>query len=51
MIDVQCSGDCTTATTAGGFVGALVAAVGTAVVAVLALRASGEWRELQDRRR
>lgn len=51
LIDVQCTGECTTASTAGGVVGALAAAIGTAVVVVLALRASGEWRELQDRRR
>ncbi len=50
LVDVQCSGDCSTATSAGGLIGALAAAAGTAVVVVLVLRAMGEWRELQDRR-
>jgi hypothetical protein len=51
LVDVQCSGACTTPTSIGGVTGALVAAGGTAVVVVLGLRAMGEWRELQDRRK
>ncbi len=31
----------------GGFVGAVAAAAGTAVIAVLVLRAMGEWRQLR----
>lgn len=50
LVDVQCTGDCSTSTSVGGLVGALAAAGGTAVVVVLVLRAMGEWRELQDRR-
>lgn len=44
FVDLQCTGDCTTAAAIGAVVGALVAAAGTAVVAVLVLRAMGEWR-------
>lgn len=51
LVDVQCTGDCGTATALGGAVGAIVAAAGTAVVSVLVLRAMGEWRELQERQR
>ena len=34
----------------GAFVGAVVTAGGMSIVAVLVLRALGEWRELQDRK-
>jgi hypothetical protein len=47
VVDVQCNGDCSTPAAIGGFVGAVVGALGTAVVAVLALRAMGEWRTIQ----
>jgi hypothetical protein len=50
LVDVQCKGDCETPLGLGLFVGAVVTAGGTAIVAVLVLRALGEWRELQDRR-
>jgi hypothetical protein len=50
LVDLQCSGDCGTATGFGILVGSITAAAGTAVVAVLVLRAQGEWTELQDRR-
>ena len=50
LVDVQCSGACTTPTTIGLVVGALAAAGGTAIVAILVLRAMGEWREINDRR-
>ncbi len=48
FVDLQCTGDCGTASAIGAVVGALVAAAGTAVVAVLVLRAMGEWRATQD---
>ena len=51
LVDVQCTGSCTAAASTGGLVGAIAAAAGTAVVVVLVLRAMGEWRELQDKRR
>ncbi len=50
LVDVQCTGDCSSSTSIGGLIGALAAAGGTAIVVVLVLRAMGEWRELQDRR-
>lgn len=47
--DLQCTGDCTTVTGGFGVLGAVVGAVGVGVVAVLALRAMGEWRTIQHR--
>jgi hypothetical protein len=49
VTDLQCSGDCTTGKGIGGLVGALTGALGVAVVAVLALRAMGEWKTIQER--
>ncbi len=49
VIDLQCEGGCTAASGIGGLVGALVFAVGVGIVAVLALRAMGEWRVIQHR--
>lgn len=49
IIDLQCEGDCTVAAGVGGLVGAVVFAVGVGIVAVLALRAMGEWRQLEQR--
>lgn len=47
FIELQCTGDCTTAAGAVGVVSAVVFAVGVGIVAVLALRAMGEWRVIQ----
>ena len=49
LVDVECSGSCGTSQALGAGIGAVLAAVGTAVVSVLVLRAMGEWREIQDR--
>ena len=49
FVDIQCSGSCSTPDAIGGLTGAVLAALGTAVVAVLALRAMGEWRQLGDK--
>jgi uncharacterized membrane protein len=51
LVAIQCEGDCGLAKGLGLLVGAVVSAAGMAVVAVLALRAMGEWREVQDRER
>ena len=51
FVDIQCTGSCSTPDAIGGLVGAVLAALGTAVVAVLALRAMGEWRQIGDRER
>jgi len=48
LVNLQCTGSCGVPLGLGAFSGALLAAAGTAVVAVLVLRAVGEWRELQD---
>ncbi len=47
--DLQCANGC--AARAGGFgvLGAVIGAAGVGVVAVLALRAMGEWRTIQHR--
>jgi formate/nitrite transporter FocA (FNT family) len=47
-IKVQCDGDCHTQKGLGIFIGSIAFAVGMSVVAVLGLRAVGEWREAQD---
>lgn len=51
LVDLQCHGDCTIAKGIGLLVGAVVCAGGMAIVSVLALRAMGEWREINDRER
>jgi hypothetical protein len=49
LVDLQCDGDCTVEKGFGLLAGAVICAAGLAVVAVLALRAMGEWRETLDR--
>jgi ABC-type Co2+ transport system permease subunit len=49
FVDLQCDGHCTVQRGAGAITGALIGAVGVAVVATLALRAMGEWRIVQHR--
>ncbi len=51
VADLQCTGDCSVQTGIGGLVGALVAALGTALICVLAIQAMAEWREQEGRRR
>ena len=46
---LQCVGDCSTNKSLGGLVGAVIGAAGVAVVSVLALRAMGEWKTIQER--
>lgn len=48
VADLQCHGDCATVGGLGALIGALVGAGGVAVVAVLVLRAMGEWRTIQQ---
>lgn len=50
VVNAQCEGDCTTPSSVGGLLGAVVGALGVAVVAVLALRAMGEWRTIEHGR-
>jgi hypothetical protein len=49
LISLQCEGDCALATGLGLLVGAVIAAGGMSIVAVLVMRAIGEWREIEDR--
>jgi hypothetical protein len=46
--DIECTGDCGTQSGIGALAGGTMAAGGVAVVAVLGLRAMGEWRRIQD---
>ncbi len=47
--DLQCTGDCTVLSGSMGLLGAVLGAGGVGVVAVLALRAMGEWRTVSHR--
>lgn len=49
LVELQCDGDCAVPLGLGILGGAVLAAAGMAIVAVLVLRALGEWRELEDR--
>lgn len=51
LVKLQCDGDCALPLGIGTFVGAVLAAAGMAVVAILVLRALGEWREIEHRER
>ncbi|NBP50775.1 MAG: hypothetical protein EBU70_06275 [Actinobacteria bacterium] len=50
LVQIQCTGDCTVPAGIGLLVGSVGVAAGMAVVAVLVLRALGEWRQLGDGR-
>jgi hypothetical protein len=50
FVGLQCHGHCGTAKGLGALIGAAFAAVGVAVVAVLTLRAMGEWRTIKYER-
>lgn len=47
FVDLQCD-DCSTGVALGGLLGAVLGAGGLAIVAVLGLRAMGEWQSVQD---
>ncbi|HVE45590.1 MAG TPA: hypothetical protein VNA57_02420 [Acidimicrobiales bacterium] len=48
FVSLQCEGGCETSSGLGAIVGGLTAAGGVAVVAVLVLRAMGEWNRVKD---
>lgn len=50
LVDIQYSGEADWPRGLGVVIGAVLAAGGTAIVAVLVLRALGEWRDINDRR-
>ena len=49
LVKLQCDGDCALPEGLGILIGAVATAGGMSIVAVLVLRALGEWREIQDR--
>lgn len=49
FVDLQCEGDCSVPNGLGLLFGAVTAAIGIAVVAVLVLRAMGEWTQIRER--
>jgi hypothetical protein len=51
FVRIGCTEDCTTIGGSGAVVGGLVAGGGVAVVAVLTLRAMGEWRTIKEAER
>jgi hypothetical protein len=51
LVKLQCHGTCATQRGLGALFGAIAAALGMSVVAVLVLRALGEWKELERRQR
>lgn len=51
LVDIQCDGDCGVPLGIGTLLGAVLAAGGMSIVAVLVLRAVGEWREVERRER
>lgn len=50
FVELQTDGDSTVLAGVAGVIGAVIFAVGVGVVAVLALRAMGEWRAIEHRR-
>lgn len=50
LIDLQCSGDCDVPNSIGLVLGAAIGAIGMGIVAVLVLRAVGEWKELESKK-
>lgn len=48
LVDVQCSGGCGLPLGIGVLLGSVLFAGGAAVIAVLGLRAVGEWRQIED---
>lgn len=51
LLKLQCSGSCDTPKGIGLLLGATLAAGGMSIVAVLVLRALGEWRQIEQRER
>ncbi len=51
IVDLQCTGDCSSTAALVGIGTAIACAVGVAVVAVLSLRAMAEWKALEQRDR
>jgi hypothetical protein len=50
LVRVQCDGECAVGRGLGALIGAIAASIGMSIVAVLVLRALGEWRDIELRR-
>ena len=50
LVRVQCDGECGAGRGLGALIGAVAASIGMSIVAVLVLRALGEWRDIEQRR-
>lgn len=50
LVRVQCDGTCAVGRGLGALIGAMAAGIGMSVVAVLVLRAVGEWKDIEDSR-
>lgn len=50
LVDIQYEGTSAVPLGLGLMIGAIITAGGTAIIAVLVLRATGEWRDLSDSR-
>jgi hypothetical protein len=51
LVKLQCHGTCAAPRGLGALFGAVLAAAGMSVVAILVLRALGEWKEIERRER
>ena len=51
LVKLQCHGTCATQRGLGALFGAIAAAIGISIVAVLVLRALGEWKEIERRQK
>lgn len=51
ITDAFCADECTVGKGLGLFSGSVITASGIAIMAVISLRAMGEWRDLRDRER
>lgn len=50
LVDIQYDGTSTTPLGLGLLIGSIITAGGTAIIAVLVMRATGEWRDFSDSR-
>jgi len=48
FVNLQCAGACELPKAIGAVTGSLMSSIGVAVIAVLGLRAMGEWKRIQD---
>lgn len=51
LVKLQCDGECAVQRGVGALTGAVLSAAGMSIVAVLVLRAVGEWRQIEREER